>query len=160
MKKVIILAVCCLLSALSVSAQRTAMCYVRDSVKIIAEDSYNINGQRFTYGLYKDEEMILPVAYDMVEESSVRLFAFFKDMEILVYDTNGNLVDKAALDFAIDHRSVVVFEVINGRRGENVYELVVYFNDNSWAFQSIGTYCRRKGHLYKVKISTEYELIE
>ncbi len=159
-KRIIILAVCFMLSAVAASAQRDKFFIERDSVKIAVKDAPRSEHQRFLYGLYKDGKELLPMVYDMVEERSVKLMAFFKDTEILVYDTDGTLVDKAVLEFPIDRHSFVRFEEIDGRRGISAYELVVYYNDNDWIYQPIGTYYRKGRHLYRVIITTELELIK
>ncbi len=159
-KKMIILAVCFMLSAVTAGAQRGITKIERDSVEIVMKDAPSFEHQRFVYGLYKDKQELLPMVYDMVEERSVKLMAFFKDTEILVYDTDGTLVDKAVLEFPIDRHSVVKFEEIDSRRGENMYELVIYYNDNDWIFQPIGTYCRNDYHLYRIIITMEAELIK
>ena len=158
-KKIFVFAVCFMLSAVSVSAQHIT--YIkRDSVEIAVKDAPSFEHQRLVYGLYKDKKEVLPVVYDMIEERSVKLMAFFKDTELLVYDTDGSLIDKAVLEFPIDRHSVVQFEKIDSRRSEKMYELVIYYNDNDWIFQPIGTYCRNDHHLYRVIITMEAELIK
>lgn len=159
-KKMIILAVCFMLSAVAACAQRDITFIKRDSVEIVMKDAPSFEHQRFVYGLYKGKKELLPMAYDMVENYPARLLVFFKDTQMLVYDTNGNLIDKTVLEYPIDRHSTVEFEEIDTQRGEKLYELMVYYNDNSWIYQPIGVYCRKGNHLYKVRITMEYELIK
>lgn len=158
-KKFFIFAVCIMLSATSISAQRTTFIEY-GNVEISVADAPRGDYSRFKFGLCKDGKEILPAVYNIAEGYPVELFAFFKDTEILVYDTDGNLVDEAVLDFPVDHRTAADFEMIGSRLGENIYELVVYYNDNDWIYQSVGAYCRKGEHLYKVRITKEFTLIE
>jgi hypothetical protein len=159
-KRIIVLAVCFMLSVVAACAQRDIVYIERDSVEIALKNAPSFETQRYVYGLYKNKKEILPVVYDMVEERSAELLAFFKDTEILVYDTSGSLVDRAVLEYPIDRHVVVKFEQIDGRRCERMYELVIYYNDNDWIYQPIGTYYRKGRHLYKVFITTEFELVK
>ena len=154
-KRIIVFAVCLLLSAVSVCAKQNV--YEKlDSVEVIM----GYGNFKVTFGLSKDGVEILPAEYEMAICQEIGLIAFYKDRDLLLYDTEGNLILSHYLDFDTNHRTSAVFERINLRDGGVYYELVVHYFDSSWGGQSIGTFCYRKGHLYQVKIIKELTLIK
>lgn len=150
-----------MLAAVNVCAQREVreIEYLDyDSVQVVAKAGES--RYRLLFGLAKNDEQVLPIEYDLVTCRDIGLLAFFKDSELYLYTKEGDFVLRQELDFAVDHRAEVAFERVNYRNNETLYELVAYYFDSRWGGQSIGTFCRRDGHLYKVKIIKEYTLVK
>ena len=158
MKKILISAVCFVLSAVSVCAQREIAYLNYDSVEVVATAAEGRH--RLLFGLTKNDEQILPIEYELVTCRDLGLLAFFKGEELYLYSKEGDLVLHKRLDFVVDHRSEVVFERIRERNGEALYELIVQYFDSNWGSQSLGIFCRRANHLYRVKITREYTLLK
>lgn len=154
MRRIIIFAVCCMLSAVSACAQEVFEKV--DSVEITAR----IDTRNILFGLSLNGREILPTDYEMVRCKDIGLIAFYKDSELYLYDTEGTLITRQDLDFEVDHRTSVSFDCIHSRDLQTYYELSVYYFDNNWGSQVIGTYCKKKGHLYKVKVIREFTLIK
>ncbi len=151
MKKIIfMLSVCFMLAATGAYAQKKVQHTKCGQVDIACKENQADDERHMVYGLYKDGVEILPIDYEMVLEENIQLAAFYKGDEIMLYDFNGRLIDYARLDFPLDHRSFVAFERIDARRNQTYYELMVYFSDNDWAFESLGTYYRKGNRLYRV----------
>ena len=149
MKKFIILL--CVLFVATAAFAETRLNFINyGEVKLAVQADVNQADNPAIYGLYKNGKQLLPAKYEVVYNEDLKMFVFYADSRIFLFDTNGKKIFAGETDFPIDKDCSVELVPVKAREDVPCYELMAYFFNTNWGGQSFGTFFAKGGHIYRI----------